>query len=1144
MKNKFTKISLFISFAICCLSINANAQDTYYWAGGNTGTLAWNAAGNWSTTLGGGGTTRTVPNAGDILIFDGSDLGSAVTGALTVNTLVTETLAQLKFINGANVTLGHTASRNITIAGSTGDDFIIETGAIVVFGFTANISAITITFNSGTTGNVAGTLTLQLGTHKLTPAAEAACLTFESGAVFNHNPSSGSAFSLATAIATNNNTVFKSGSDYHNYGGSNPFVLTGPASVTEFQSGSNFIINSITGLSTPNRVFGNLIVAVDATLSPAFAVDNLTVNSGVTATFSSSTNRISVKGSINVLGTIANSASFPDLLMIGTGSLQTIFFNRNDLNFRSFSVGTDAIVELQNDFNINISSPQQNNYGVLDMKDKVITAATAGLGSFVNRAASTVSASLTSSLSANSITFVSTSASGISNGMLVTSSVHPPNTYIVNTSGGTFTTSKRSTGALSIGEIVTVSNGTAHLKTSNSGGFNSGLASFAAIDLKGDLTFNAATTTPFPTIGSLAPESVTINENVTLNRQTNITELLTVAAAKTLTTGGMLTLKSNATQTARVVTSASSVISGDVTVERYISNIGRKWRLLSTQSTTSSQTIFDSWQEGGAAVNNLGTWVTAPTGVGFDATSVSSSILRHNQIIPSWLAPVATNTGTINDDQGYMLFVRGDRNDNPGNATNAPTVLRTRGALRIGTQPAVVVSATGSGRTLVGNPYASPIDMETIFTGTANLDQSMYVWDPSLNGNFGVGGYRNVVRTAGGTYDQTPVVLTGTVNNDPTIQFIHSGQAVFLKASTANANVVFTESMKAVAPTTVYNPIVATPGDQQIIANLMVVNAGTASLADGIRVRYDAAYQSSTADDIEKMGNFGENISSYREGKKLIVEQRPMIASKDTIFLRMTNLAVKDYRFQIGTVDFVQSNVTAFLQDTYLSSVTGIDLTGNINDINFSVTTDPASADQDRFRIIFAAAGPLPVSFTSVKAAQQAGNIAVEWKVSNQVNIKQYELEKSTNGSAFEKVNTQSVIGASGSDATYNWLDTKPVVGDNFYRVRSIGNGGEEKLSQLVNVKIAKGNPAVTVYPNPVVNRTVSVQFTDMEKGIYQLRIVSTTGQVVFTQTINHSGGSAVQTVKPGETISAGNYIMDIIKPDNSHIRKGITIVN
>lgn len=615
-----------------------------------------------------------------------------------------------------------------------------------------------------------------------------------------------------------------------------------------------------------------------------------------------------------------------------------------------------------------------------------------------------------------------------------------------------------------------------------------------------------------------------------------------------------LTLRSTATNTAKFAATALATPfvysgAGKIIVERYISNIGRKWRLLSAMSTATTQNIFDSWQESGAAVNNLGTWITAPGGGnGLDGSSINASMLKHNQATPAWVSVTATNTGNLTDEQGYMLFVRGDRNDNAGNASNAPTVLRTAGQLRVGTQAAVTVSASGTGRTLVGNPFASPVNMEPIFAGTANLDQNMYVWDPTLNGNYGVGGFRSVVRTGVNSYDQTPVVLGGTVTNDPTIQFIHSGQAVFLKATGSDANVVFTESMKAAAPTTVYNPIIATSGDQQIIANLMVVNnAGNIALADGIRVRFSDAYQASTADDIEKMGNFGENISSYRNGKKLIVEQRPTIAANDTIFLRITNAAIKMYRLQIGTIDFVQANITAYLQDIYLNTTTALDINGKTNEIDFSVTNDAASANPDRFRIIFSGGKSLPVIFTQVKATQTAGpggqgnNVSVAWEVSNQDNIKYYELERSVDGLNFTKMFTQT---ANASNGIYNWLDIDPSDVNNFYRIRSFANNKEEKISQVVNVKLIKGNPGISCYPNPAVNGIISLQFTNMEKGNYQVRLVNTAGLLMFTQNIYHNGGNTTQVIKPAGNIATGNYILDIAKPDSSHIHKAVVIIN
>ena len=652
--------------------------------------------------------------------------------------------------------------------------------------------------------------------------------------------------------------------------------------------------------------------------------------------------------------------------------------------------------------------------------------------------------------------------------------------------------------------------------------------------------------------------NLTVNTgcDVTLGSALDVYGTISLTAA-TLDLGGKnLTLKSTATATAMIDDLTGSTINNatNVTVERYISDVGRRaWRLLSVP-VTGSQTIKQAWQENGILSANLGTNITSPlytAGNGFDAISNGSSILTHVQggvSGPSWNGTLAnTNTTLLSAFPGYMIYVRGDRNATTGNSLHAATVLRSTGTIRQGTQSAVTVSATGTGYTLVGNPYPSPIDFENI-SGTANLNQSYYLWDPTLTGNYGVGGYRLVQRTAPNTYQQTPVVLGGPTV-DPTIRYIHSGQAFFLKATGSNANVVFTESCKA-ATVSIVNPIVqATTGnDPQLIANIMVVDANnTASLADGLRISYNDNNQADISDDIIKMGNFGENLSSLREGKSLIVENRPAITKNDTIFLNLVNLKIKNYRFQIGGIDFDHQNCTAFLEDNFLGTSKPIDLK-NINDIDFSVTGEPASAAANRFKIVFAKSASLPVSFTTIKAYQQtqpssqaAAVIAVEWNVVNQLDIKNYEIERSTDGFAFGKLASQPVI-ANSNEAAYNWLDLNPVIGNNFYRIRSVAFNGEIKYSAAVKVLISTLQNEISIYPNPVTNRSLNLLFNGMEKGTYGLRLINTMGQTVFTQYISHSGGSGIQTIGLTGKFANGVYRLEIIKPGNTRVSKTVTI--
>jgi hypothetical protein len=437
--------------------------------------------------------------------------------------------------------------------------------------------------------------------------------------------------------------------------------------------------------------------------------------------------------------------------------------------------------------------------------------------------------------------------------------------------------------------------------------------------------------------------------------------------------------------------------------------------------------------------------------------------------------------------------------------------------------------------------------MENIFANTTNLAPDMYIWDPALTGNNGVGGFRLVERTGADTYQQTPVVLGGGPVADATARYIHSGQAFFLRttgtAGTTDATVQFTEADKA-ASVSVVNPIVNGINDQQLIVNLMLVNAGNVmSLADGIRVRFDAGYLADNTDDIEKMGNFAENMSSYRNVRKFIVEKRPLITAHDTIFLRITNTGVKNYRFQTGTLNFVQPGLVAFLQDTYLNTNTPINLTGTINDFDFNITTDPASAAPDRFRIVFSLSNPLPVSFVTINAYQAGSAVAVEWKMAAELNMKHYEVERSTDGINFSRVGLQTAIGNNNNNVSYKWIDNDPVTGSNFYRIRSVSNSGEIKYSEMVKVKITVEAGTITVYPNPVVAKLVNIGFIKMDKGLYQLRLINNMGQVVFVQKLAHAGGNTTLQVTLG-AVAAGTYQLEIIKPDNTKTVKGLIVAN
>jgi hypothetical protein len=363
---------------------------------------------------------------------------------------------------------------------------------------------------------------------------------------------------------------------------------------------------------------------------------------------------------------------------------------------------------------------------------------------------------------------------------------------------------------------------------------------------------------------------------------------------------------------------------------------------------------------------------------------------------------------------------------------------------------------------------------------------------------------------------------------------------LFITAPVLKAGKIADKSF-SVAATNLLNP--PNP-DQQLLVNLMVMLPGNVeSLADGLRIRYNDGYLRSTVDDILKMNNFAENISSYRENKELIVERRPVIELHDTIYLRLTNTTIRDYRLKLYTRNFVAGNMLAYIEDAMSDSYRVIDITGDTTNFNFTVTSDPASRASNRFRIIFVGFGILPVHFTGIEAQPKPQAVQVRWTTANEMDIKKYDIEKSPDGHSFLNAGSLLPHNSTGAAGTYTWLDINPLSGNNYYRIRSTGFSGEIIYSDIVKAAFNKPADGVSVFPNPVTGHTLQLTFSLMVRGVYSLNLINNQAQVVFKQQLNYAGGSARQNISFNSNIAPGNYILEIWKPDSNRIQKRLVIL-
>lgn len=638
----------------------------------------------------------------------------------------------------------------------------------------------------------------------------------------------------------------------------------------------------------------------------------------------------------------------------------------------------------------------------------------------------------------------------------------------------------------------------------------------SALTVNGVLTISNCTYTSNTnnlTLGGSA--SVIINPTATFNINGGTTNL----------NNRPVTFKSSASGTARLAQVVGTLSNAtNVTVERYITaSNNRAYRLLSPSLNTSG-TIKANWQEGvnnpDAATNvpsgtaNFGTHITGTTGNtdGFDVTQNNQpSLYTYTPGNTGTYTAVAnTNVNTLSASTGYLLFVRGNRDNlNVLTATtnHSNTTLRTTGTLVTGTQN--IATSTADNFVLIGNPYASPILWDAtagLYTGTnaTNFENFITIWDPNVSTR---GGYVTITST--GTITPPPTTTTNLT------QDIQSGQAFFIRVKNGivgTPNFVVAESNKS----TTNNLNVFRPGlqEENLRANLFFTHTdNTRRVADGVVILYNNNNNAGLdGNDAIQMSNTDEDVAISQSGSLLSIESRPLADIGDTVLLNIARLREINYEWEFTATNFSTLGLTAYLQDNFTNTETIISLTGSTV-IAFTVTSDVASKAANRFRIVYRPTVPLPVNINSIKAYQKQAGVQVEWIVSNEINLDKYEVEKSNSSFKFELLATVATKANSSTENSYAAFDAKPFSGTNFYRLKAIDKNGEFKYSEIVKVNFANVKSSISVYPNPTKGDQVFINVDNLPTGKYELRVTNTLGQELFKKSLFSNGNTNQQII-------------------------------
>jgi hypothetical protein len=444
-------------------------------------------------------------------------------------------------------------------------------------------------------------------------------------------------------------------------------------------------------------------------------------------------------------------------------------------------------------------------------------------------------------------------------------------------------------------------------------------------------------------------------------------------------------------------------------------------------------------------------------------------------------------------------------------------------------------SLGSAGFNLVGNPYASVIDLKKVVSDNPSGFTTFYELsdiDPSQ-------GY--VTYNGKDSTTSSPGLSS---------RWIASGQGFIVQATAINQTITFKEDQKVYSASGIINsasspPILLTAPQRPApgLNNLNAVSqpANTRSIIEpsgGLSGLHLMLQQSSSVSVFRECGiyfnkNSSDNYDSHdaydldggsvymssftADGVRVGINGMGDYTKGKRVKLYVQSATDGNYNLNLEDI----ANIDTALFNIYIvdhKSQDSIDIVHN-KTYAFTITNaDTTSFGANRLELAVDRK-PLPpyqlISFTGEKVKD---GVQLTWKTTNEGNYTGFGIQKLDDSKQYTALyNVQS-----DGDGTYTYIDPHPVKGENTYRLEQINIDSlvsySKPLAVIYHGSTANNNP-LSVYPNPA-REQITVNFSSTSPtstDSYLSYIYNSEGKLVLQQTANNSTWTQdVSALKPG----------------------------
>ena len=137
---------------------------------------------------------------------------------------------------------------------------------------------------------------------------------------------------------------------------------------------------------------------------------------------------------------------------------------------------------------------------------------------------------------------------------------------------------------------------------------------------------------------------------------------------------------------------------------------------------------------------------------------------------------------------------------------------------------------------------------------------------------------------------------------------------------------------------------------------------------------------------------------------------------------------------------------------------------------------------------------PLPVELTRFDATAKSQAVSLSWATASEKNNDRFEVQRSATGSEYATIGAVKGQGSTTMAHDYSFVDSRPLAGTSYYRLRQVDADGTFSFSPVAAVQ-TEARTKVLLYPNPSANLLI----LPAGIGAVQYRMFNALGQTLLS---------------------------------------------